>query len=75
MKYSFQKLIQFSHGNNVIDATASPHMGLLREINVFHELSCTGLFGTKTEYLHFGNQRSSKYYFQKLPQFSHGIIC
>jgi hypothetical protein len=47
MKYSFEKLTQFSQGNKVLDALSFNTDGFLREIHVFHQLSCTGLLATK----------------------------
>jgi hypothetical protein len=38
-KYSLQKLTQFSLGNIVLDATASPEMVVFEEIHVFLQIS------------------------------------
>jgi hypothetical protein len=47
LKYSFEKLIQFSQGNNVLDApTSNPNGSLSRDTCVF-TLICTGLFGRR----------------------------
>jgi hypothetical protein len=46
-KYSFQKLTQFSQGNNVLDAPTSHTHDFLQEIHVFLQHSLTGLLETK----------------------------
>jgi hypothetical protein len=51
MKYSFQKLTQFSQGNNVLDAAASNIKGFFGEIQVLLQVSCIYLFGTNRTYL------------------------
>jgi hypothetical protein len=45
--YSIQKLMQFSQGNNVLDAPASKTDVFLGEIHIFLHFSRRGLFGAK----------------------------
>jgi hypothetical protein len=44
---SFQKLIQFSQGNNVLAAPDLTLMVFFGEIHMFLQLNRIGLFGTK----------------------------
>jgi hypothetical protein len=70
--YTYQKLTQFSQGNNVLDAHASNTGGFLSEIHVFHHLNREGLL-EKTEPISTLKQLSyRKYPFQKLNQLSQG---
>jgi hypothetical protein len=54
-KYYFQKLTQFSKGKYVLDAPALTHMVFFWEIHVFLQLSWTGLFERKWDFLQFEN--------------------
>jgi hypothetical protein len=48
------KLTQFWQGNNVLVDIAPYIDGFYREIYVFLQLCCIGLFGTKRAYFHLG---------------------
>jgi hypothetical protein len=67
----FQKLTQFSQGNNVLDSTALTHMLFFQEIHVFHKLCWVGLFGTEPIST-LKNPSCRKFSFQKQTQFSQG---
>jgi hypothetical protein len=51
-KYSFQKQIQFSKGNNLLDDTPSNTDGFLWRDTVFFQLTQIGLFGANRVCLH-----------------------
>jgi hypothetical protein len=59
--YSFQKLTQFKHGNNVLDAPVSNTDGFLEKIHLFLQVRWRVLFGTKRALLHLENNGISKY--------------
>jgi hypothetical protein len=72
-KYSFQKLTQFSHGNNGLEFRyLLTWMVLIGDIQVFLQFSWVGLFGTSKAYLHLKHQSCGKDSFQTLTQFSEG---
>jgi hypothetical protein len=72
-KYSFQKLTQFSLGNNVLDAPASNTISfLLRETDV-SSTQLNSLFGAKCACLHLENSDVGKYSCQQLTIHSQGI--
>jgi hypothetical protein len=72
-KYSFQKLLQFSQGNNVLDAHDSSKDGFLfSTLHVFHQLSWIGLYGTNEPSSCLKILICRKYSFQKLTQWSQG---
>jgi hypothetical protein len=68
-KYSFQKLNQFSQGNNVLDAPASTTNVLLRDI--FFNLTDRSVCNKKA-FFHLAISDLQEVFFQKLTQFSQG---
>jgi hypothetical protein len=64
-KHSFQKLTKFLLGNKVLETPV-----FCREIHVFFQLRCIGLFGTKCVFLPIKNPNRHAYSFQKLNQLS-----
>jgi hypothetical protein len=66
----FQKVTQFSRGNNALDAHSSHSEGFLREIRIFLKLAKYS-FGIKESHLYLESYDWLKYSFEKLTQFSH----
>jgi hypothetical protein len=71
-KYSFQKLTQFSQGNNVLDSPPSNIHGFFGEIHVVLQLNWIGLFRSKWGILPLKTLIGRKYAFLKFNQFSQG---
>jgi hypothetical protein len=74
-KYSFQKRIQFSQGNNVFDAPACNKDGFFQEIHLFLQLSQRGLFGTKWALLHIENYDLQRVFLSKTNSILTGKQC
>jgi hypothetical protein len=71
-KYSFQKLTQFSQGNNVLDAPPSNIDGFVSRVYVLLHFTWIGIFWTKWVFLPIENPVRRRYSFLQVTQFSQG---
>jgi hypothetical protein len=74
-KISFQKLIQLSHGNNVLDAAPSNKDGILWRDTWVSSFTWIIIFGAERAYIHLETPKKPKVQeilLQTLTQFSQG---
>jgi hypothetical protein len=64
-KYTFQKLTQFSQGNNVIDIAASNIDGVLRRDTCVSSTQLNSLFGESRAYLHLETPKLQEVFLSK----------
>jgi hypothetical protein len=71
-RYSFQKLIQFSSGNNVLDTPASNTDCMFQKLHVFLHYIWRGYFSLSEWFSHLKMLTDNNYTFHRLTQISKG---